>query len=168
MSNRPACAWNAAIALFVTAAIVVQLWIAVRVSATPPGHRSAPLPERPRRTASVRVFELFTIQSNVLSGLTSAQLARNPEPRRSLSGGPCVWLRCSGSRSPALSTRRFSAHEGARTPRMAGDQHQHDVPLRRADHDGPRLAAVWSPAVASAPGQSNWPCCGRSRGCSTS
>jgi hypothetical protein len=46
MRIRLVRAWNSLIAL-VAAAIVLQLWIAVRVSATPPGHAVGTLAETP-------------------------------------------------------------------------------------------------------------------------
>jgi hypothetical protein len=78
LSSRLARAWNSAIALLVAAAILVQLWIAVRVSATPPGHAVGTLAGTPIANRVLRVLSFFTIQSNILSGATSAQLARNP------------------------------------------------------------------------------------------
>lgn len=78
MSIRLARAWNLAIVLLVAAAIVVQLWIAVRVSATPPGHAVGTLAGTPMANRVLRMLTFFTIQSNVLSGVTAAQLARNP------------------------------------------------------------------------------------------
>ena len=41
MRNRVARGWNLAIAVLVAAALLVQLWIAVRVSSTPAGMPSA-------------------------------------------------------------------------------------------------------------------------------
>jgi len=67
-----------AIALLVLAAILVQLWIAVRVSGRPPGHAVGTLSGTPMANRVLRVLSFFTIQSNILSGVTSAQLARNP------------------------------------------------------------------------------------------
>jgi hypothetical protein len=71
-------AWHATIAILVAAALVLQVWIAARVSAVPPGHavgalRGVGLPGR-----ILRVFSFFTIQSNAISGVVSAQLARRP------------------------------------------------------------------------------------------
>lgn len=71
--------WHAVIAVLVFAAIALQVAIAVRVSGTP--HevstgllRGASLPGR-----VIRVFSFFTIQSNLLCGLVSAQLAVRPD-----------------------------------------------------------------------------------------
>ena len=71
--------WHASIAVLAFAALALQLWIAVRVSGTP-AHTDvgrvggATLPGRILRTLS-----FFTIQSNVLAAITSAQLAREPD-----------------------------------------------------------------------------------------
>jgi hypothetical protein len=78
MSMRLARGWNAVIALLVAAAILIQLWIAVRVSATPPGRAVGTLVGTPMANRVLRVLSFFTIQSNILSGVTSAQLARDP------------------------------------------------------------------------------------------
>ena len=78
MSDRPARIWNATIALLVAMAIVVQLGIAIRVSATPPGHAVGTLAGTATANRALRVLSFFTIQSNILSGVMSAQLARNP------------------------------------------------------------------------------------------
>ncbi len=78
MSNRWARSWNLAIAVLVALAILVQVWIAIRVSATPQGHAVGTLRGTPTANRVLRVLSFFTIQSNILSGVTSAQLARNP------------------------------------------------------------------------------------------
>jgi hypothetical protein len=78
MSSRLARSWNSVIALLVAAGLVVQLWIAVRVSATPPGHAVGTLAGTALGNRVVRVLSFFTIQSNILSGVTALQLARNP------------------------------------------------------------------------------------------
>src|SRR5215469_4800140 len=67
--------WNATIAAIVLAAIVLQLAIAVHVKGTPHDVsvgllRGSSLPGR-----IIRVLSFFTIQSNLLSGVVSAQLA---------------------------------------------------------------------------------------------
>jgi hypothetical protein len=77
MRSRWTRYWDLAIALLVTAAILMQLWIAIRVSATPPGHAVGTLRGAPAANRVLRVLSFFTIQSNILSGVTSAQLARN-------------------------------------------------------------------------------------------
>ena len=78
MRNRLASSWNLAIAVLVSVALLVQLWIAIRVSATPPGHAVGTLRGTPTANRVLRVLNFFTIQSNILSGVTSAHLARNP------------------------------------------------------------------------------------------
>ncbi len=70
--------WHAAIAVLVLAGLVVQLWVAVKVSATPPGHAVGTLAGTSLPGRVVRVLSFFTVQSNILSGIVSAQLARNP------------------------------------------------------------------------------------------
>ena len=70
--------WHAAIAALVVAALLVQAWIALRVSAVPPGHAVGTLAGTPAANRILRVLSFFTVQSNILSGLTSAQLARDP------------------------------------------------------------------------------------------
>jgi hypothetical protein len=75
---RLARGWNATIAVLVAAGLVVQLWIAIKVSATPPGHAVGTLAGTPVVNRIVRVLSFFTIQSNILCGVTCAQLARDP------------------------------------------------------------------------------------------
>ena len=71
--------WHAGIAVLVTAAIIVQIVIAVRVTGSP--HETTTGLLRGSSTAGriVRVLSFFTIQSNLLSGLVSAQLAVKPD-----------------------------------------------------------------------------------------
>jgi hypothetical protein len=71
--------WHATVAVLVFAAIVLQVIIAVRVPGRP--HevstgllRGSTLPGR-----IVRVFSFFTVLSNLLSGIVSAQLAVRPD-----------------------------------------------------------------------------------------
>jgi hypothetical protein len=71
-------AWHATIAVVVVAALAVQLAIAVQVAAHPPGHVVGTLAGTALAGRVVRVFSFFTIQSNVLSGIVSAQLALSP------------------------------------------------------------------------------------------
>ncbi len=78
MTVRLARWWNLLVAVLVAAALVVQLWIAVRVSATPRAHAVGTLAGTPMANRVLRVLSFFTIQSNILSGVTSAQLARRP------------------------------------------------------------------------------------------
>lgn len=63
--------------MLVALALIIQLWIAVHASATPPGHAVGTLRGAPVGTRVVRVLSFFTIQSNILSGVVAAQLARN-------------------------------------------------------------------------------------------
>ena len=78
MRDRLARSWNVTTAVLVSAAILVQLWIAIRVSATPRAHAVGTLAGTALAGRVVRVLSFFTIQSNIGSGITSAQLARNP------------------------------------------------------------------------------------------
>ncbi len=71
--------WHGTIAVLVIGAVAVQIVIAVRVSGTPPDVtagvlRGASLPGR-----IIRVLSFFTIESNLLSGIVSAQLAVRPD-----------------------------------------------------------------------------------------
>lgn len=70
--------WHFAIALLVAAGILVQFWIAIRVAGTPKAHAVGTLAGTPVANRLLRVLSFFTIQSNILSGLSSAQLGRNP------------------------------------------------------------------------------------------
>jgi uncharacterized membrane protein len=72
-------AWHATIALVVLAGLAVQLAIAVDVSAHPPAHAVGTLAGTALAGRIVRVFSFFTIQSNVLAGIVSAQLALRPD-----------------------------------------------------------------------------------------
>ncbi len=78
MRNRLAASWNLTIAVLVAVALLVQLWIAIRVSAIPPGHAVGTLRGTPTANRVLRVLSFFTIQSNILSGVTSAHLVRSP------------------------------------------------------------------------------------------
>jgi hypothetical protein len=71
-------AWHTLIAVLVLAAVIVQIIIAVHVSGTP--HETSVGLLRGSSTAGriIRVLSFFTIQSNLLSGLVSAQLAIRP------------------------------------------------------------------------------------------
>jgi uncharacterized membrane protein len=71
-------AWHATIAVLVLAALGVQIAVAVHASAQPPGHAVGTLAGTAVAGRLVRVFSFFTIQSNVLSAITSALLAANP------------------------------------------------------------------------------------------
>lgn len=71
--------WHGVIALCVLAAIVVQLVVAVRVSGSPPDSSTGLLRGASTGGRIVRVLSFFTIQSNLLTGLVSAQLALRPD-----------------------------------------------------------------------------------------
>lgn len=67
--------WHLTVAVLVVLAVLLQLWIAYRVPATPPAAavgtlRGTSLPGR-----VVRVLSFFTVQSNLLAGLSAATLA---------------------------------------------------------------------------------------------
>lgn len=78
MNLRIARGWHLATAVLVAAALLVQVWIAIRVSARPPGHAVGTLAGTVTADRVLRVLSFFTIQSNILSGVTAAQLARDP------------------------------------------------------------------------------------------
>jgi hypothetical protein len=67
--------WHAAIALLAGAAIAVQIAIAVRVPGTPHEVTTGLLRGSSLAGRIIRVLSFFTIQSNLLSGIVSAQLA---------------------------------------------------------------------------------------------
>lgn len=79
MSRMTARSWHGAIAGLVLTALMVQLWIAVRVPGTPRGHLVGTLAGAPVGGRILRVLSFFTVQSNILSGCTSAQLAGKPD-----------------------------------------------------------------------------------------
>lgn len=72
-------AWHATIAILVVAALGVQIAIAVQVAAHPPAHVVGTLAGTALAGRLVRVFSFFTIQSNVLSAVTSALLVADPD-----------------------------------------------------------------------------------------
>jgi hypothetical protein len=71
--------WHGMIAVLVVAAIVLQIAIAVRVSGSPPGHAAGVLRGGSLAERIIRVFSFFTILSNLLCGIVSAQLAARPD-----------------------------------------------------------------------------------------
>ncbi|MDQ2749108.1 MAG: Pr6Pr family membrane protein [Pseudonocardiales bacterium] len=71
--------WHATIAVIAFAALALQLWIAVRVSGTPSGTEVGRLSGATLAGRILRTVSFFTIQSNVLAAITSAQLARRPD-----------------------------------------------------------------------------------------
>jgi hypothetical protein len=70
--------WHGLIAVAVCVALVLQVWIAFDVPAHPPGHAVGTLAGTALPWRLVRTFSFFTVQSNVLSGVVSWQLARRP------------------------------------------------------------------------------------------
>jgi hypothetical protein len=76
---RAARSWHASIAVLVLVGLVVQVWIAARVSGTPPAHAVGTLAGAPAWHRILRVLSFFTVQSNILAGISSARLARNPD-----------------------------------------------------------------------------------------
>jgi uncharacterized membrane protein len=71
--------WHGAIAILVLAGLCVQVAIAVQAPAAPPAHAVGTLAGAAVAGRMVRVLSFFTIQSNILAAITSAQLARNPD-----------------------------------------------------------------------------------------
>lgn len=71
--------WHGALAVLVTAAIVLQLKIAVDAPALPAGHAIGTLAGAGTSTRVIRLLSFFTVQSNLLSGVVSAQLAIKPD-----------------------------------------------------------------------------------------
>lgn len=71
--------WHAVIAVLVLVAVIVQIIIAIQVSGTP--HDTSVGLLRGSSTAGriIRVLSFFTIESNLLSGMVSAQLAIRPD-----------------------------------------------------------------------------------------
>jgi hypothetical protein len=78
MNPRVARGWHLTTAALVLAALVVQIWIATHVSATPAGHAVGTLAGTPMANRVLRVLSFFTIQSNILSAVSSAYLVRDP------------------------------------------------------------------------------------------
>lgn len=79
MSPRVARGWHGIVALLVLVAIVAQLIVAVRVPATPPSTAVGLLRGTSLVGRVIRVLSFFTIQSNILTGVVSAQLAIRPD-----------------------------------------------------------------------------------------
>lgn len=70
--------WNGGIAVLVLVALVVQLVIAVRLSNVSGPPVTGRLVGTDAAGRVIRVLSFFTVESNVLSGIVSAQLARHP------------------------------------------------------------------------------------------
>ncbi len=69
--------WNGSIAVLVLAAMVLQIWIVIRLGGAPSSGglgdlRGTGLPGR-----LLRLFSFFTIESNILAGVSSALLMRS-------------------------------------------------------------------------------------------
>lgn len=71
--------WHGAIAVMVAVAVVMQVKIAVNAPALPAGHAVGTLAGTGTGGRIVRLLSFFTVQSNVLSGIVSAQLAIRPD-----------------------------------------------------------------------------------------
>lgn len=71
--------WHAVIAVLVCGALVLQIVIAVRVSGTPHDVTAGVLRGSSLPGRIIRVLSFFTVQSNLLSGIVSAQLAARPD-----------------------------------------------------------------------------------------
>jgi hypothetical protein len=70
--------WHGAIALAVLVALLLQLWIALRVPGHPHLTETGRLAGGSTVERLIRVLSFFTVQSNVLSMVVAAQLARDP------------------------------------------------------------------------------------------
>ncbi|PZS17698.1 MAG: hypothetical protein DLM57_07805 [Pseudonocardiales bacterium] len=70
--------WHGAIAVLVVVGLIIQISIALRVHATPPSVAPGQLAGATLGGRLLRVASFFTIQSNILAAITSAQLARSP------------------------------------------------------------------------------------------
>jgi len=92
VSRTTARGWWASIAAAVLVAFVIQLWVAVGVAGTPRAHAVGTLAGVPLASRVVRVLSFFTVQSNILSGV-SAALLRGPPTVTGGHGGPCAWHR---------------------------------------------------------------------------
>ena len=79
MTRTTARGWWASIAAVVLVAFVIQLWVAVDVPGTPRAHGVGTLAGAPLASRIVRVLSFFTVQSNILSGVTCAGLALAPD-----------------------------------------------------------------------------------------
>jgi uncharacterized membrane protein len=71
--------WHGGIAAVVVAALVVQAVIAIRAPGSPSAHAVGTLAGAPLNARFLRTLSFFTIQSNILVGVTSAQLAARPD-----------------------------------------------------------------------------------------
>jgi hypothetical protein len=71
--------WHATIAVLVFGAVALQIVIAVRVSGTPLDVTAGVLRGSSLPGRIIRVLSFFTIQSNLLCGIVSGQLAARPD-----------------------------------------------------------------------------------------
>lgn len=71
--------WHGVVAALVLVAVVVQIVIAVRVGGSPHDTTAGLLRGSSTPGRIIRVLSFFTIQSNLLSGLVSTQLALRPD-----------------------------------------------------------------------------------------
>jgi len=71
--------WHATVAVLVLFAIAVQIKLAVDAPAVPAGHEVGRLAGTGTAGRVIRVLSFFTVQSNILSGIVSAQLAMRPD-----------------------------------------------------------------------------------------
>lgn len=71
--------WHGLIAVLVIVGLAIQAVIAVRAPTTPPAHAVGTLAGAPLAGRLLRTLSFFTIQSNILSAVSSAQLARQPD-----------------------------------------------------------------------------------------
>lgn len=70
--------WHATVAGLVLAALILQVWIAIRVPGSPPSHAVGRLAGTAPGWRIARVFSFFTIESNTLAALGAWLLALNP------------------------------------------------------------------------------------------
>jgi hypothetical protein len=107
--------WHAAIAVLVCGAMALQIVIAIRVSGTPHDVTAGVLRGSSLPGRIIRVLSFFTVQSNLLSGIVSAQLAIRPDRdgRARLRSAP-AGRPADGSVVPAVSRAVACLHPGAR------------------------------------------------------
>jgi hypothetical protein len=137
-SSTPARLWHGVVATAVLAALVLQVVIAVKAPGSPPAHAVGTLAGAPVAGRLLRVASFFTIQSNVLVAVTSAQLSLSP------ARDGRVWriLRLDALVGIAV-TGVVYATVLARIPRTQGlgaGRLQRDLSLRRSHRSGRRLA----------------------------
>jgi uncharacterized membrane protein len=70
--------WHGVVAVLILVALVIQLMIAVHAAGAPLAHEVGTISGTPITGRLVRVLSFFTIQSNLLCAVTSAQLAFDP------------------------------------------------------------------------------------------